>query len=148
MSRDAASPETVPRDISDETIIQDTPERRLAVLGEIDEAYGRDVRAGARNQHDAPRAAAIQWSEKLEAAGLFGPRPLDALADCCLRLLEKVAPHVPRGDRSAATPPAPKRGLDDHDSEVARALLRGKHGFEDDPHRTVSPTDVTSDIYA
>ena len=43
----AASPETVPRDIIDETIIQDTPERRLAVLGEIDEAYGRDVRAGA-----------------------------------------------------------------------------------------------------
>ena len=42
----AASPETVPRDIIDETIIQDTPERRLAVLGEIDEAYGRDVRAG------------------------------------------------------------------------------------------------------
>ena len=83
----------------------------------------------------------------LEAAGLFGPRPLDALADCCLRLLEKVAPHVPRGDRSAATPPAPKRGLDDHDSEVARALLRGKHGVGDDD-RSVSPTDVTSDIYA
>ena len=41
-----------------------------------------------------------------------------------------------------------ERGLDDHDSEVARALLRGKHGVEDDPHRTVSPTDVTSDIYA
>ena len=38
--------------------------------------------------------------------------------------------------------------IDDHDSEVARALLRGKHGVEDDPHRTVSPTDVTSDIYA
>ena len=46
----AASPETVPRDIIDETIIQDTPERRLAVLGEIDEAYGRDVRVGARNR--------------------------------------------------------------------------------------------------
>ena len=56
---------------------------------------------------------------------------------------------MPRGDRSAATPPAPKRGLDDNvDSEVVRALLRGKHGVEDDPHRTVSPTDVTSDIYA
>ena len=41
-----------------------------------------------------------------------------------------------------------KRGLDDHDSEVARALLRGKHGVEDDPHRTVSPTDVTADVYA
>ena len=103
----------------------------------------------ALREHDAPRAAAIQWSEKLQAAGLFGPRPLDALADCCLRLLEKVAPHVPRGDRSAATPPAPKRGLDDNvDSEVARALLRGKHGVEDDPHRTVSPTDVTADVYA
>lgn len=84
----------------------------------------------------------------MQAAGLFGPRPLDALADCCLRLLEKVAPHVPRGDRSAATPPAPKRGLDDGDREVARALLRGKHGVEDDPHRTVSPTDVTADVYA
>ena len=85
----------------------------------------------------------------MQAAGLFGPRPLDALADCCLRLLEKVAPHVPRGDRSAATPPAPKRGLDDNvDCEVARALLRGKHGVEDDPHRTVSPTDVTADVYA
>ena len=45
-------------------------------------------------------------------------------------------------------PPAPKRGLDDHDSEVARALLRGKHGVGDDPHRTVSPTDVTADVYA
>ena len=91
-----ASPETVPRDLDETTvtIIQDTPERRLAVLGEIDEAYGRDVRAGA------------------------------------------------------TTPPAPKRGLDDHDSEVARALLRGKHGVEDDPHRTVSPTDVTADVYA
>ena len=91
-----ASPETVPRDLDETTvtIIQDTPERRLAVLGEIDEAYGRDVRAGA-------------------------------------------------------TPPAPKRGLDDNvDSEVARALLRGKHGVEDDPHRTVSPTDVTADVYA
>ena len=46
-----ASPETVPRDLDETTvtIIQDTPERRLAVLGEIDEAYGRDVRAGARN---------------------------------------------------------------------------------------------------
>ena len=45
-----ASPETVPRDLDETTvtIIQDTPERRLAVLGEIDEAYGRDVRAGAR----------------------------------------------------------------------------------------------------
>ena len=44
-----ASPETVPRDLDETTvtIIQDTPERRLAVLGEIDEAYGRDVRAGA-----------------------------------------------------------------------------------------------------
>ena len=43
-----ASPETVPRDLDETTvtIIQDTPERRLAVLGEIDEAYGRDVRAG------------------------------------------------------------------------------------------------------
>ena len=42
-----------------------------------------------------------------------------------------------------------KRGLDDNvDSEVARALLRGKHGVEDDPHRTVSPTDVTADVYA
>ena len=61
--------------------------------------------------------------------------------------MEKVAPHVPRGDRSAATPPAPKRGLDDHDSEVARALLRGKHGVEDDD-RSVSPTDVTADVYA
>ena len=41
-----ASPETVPRDLDETTvtIIQDTPERRLAVLGEIDEAYGRDVR--------------------------------------------------------------------------------------------------------
>ena len=46
------------------------------------------------------------------------------------------------------TPPAPKRGLDDHDPEVARALLRGKHGVADDPHRTVSPTDVTADVYA
>ena len=47
-----ASPETVPRDLDETTvtIIQDTPERRLAVLGEIDEAYGRDVRAGARNR--------------------------------------------------------------------------------------------------
>jgi hypothetical protein len=50
-------------------------------------------------------------------------------------------------EEHAATPPAPKRGLDDHDSEVARALLRGKHA-PDDPHRTVSPTDVTADVYA
>ena len=40
----AASPETVPRDIIDETIIQDTPERRLAVLGEIDDAPGPRIR--------------------------------------------------------------------------------------------------------
>ena len=33
------------------------------------------------------------------------------------------------------------------DSEVARALLRGKHGVEDDD-RSVSPTDVTADVYA
>jgi hypothetical protein len=121
--------------------------RDLGFVGARAAVAGAAVLAALR-EHDAPRAAAIQWSEKLQAAGLFGPRPLDALADCCLRLLEKVAPHVPRGDRSAATPPAPKRGLDDHDSEVARALLRGKHGVEDDPHRTVSPTDVTADVYA
>ena len=53
-----ASPETVPRDLDETTvtIIQDTPERRLAVLGEIDEAYGRDVRAGASHHDHTARA--------------------------------------------------------------------------------------------
>ena len=59
--------------------------------------------------------------------------------------LDFESAHAPQG---YPTPPAPKRGLDDHDSEVARALLRGKHGVGDDPHRTVSPTDVTADVYA
>ena len=60
-----ASPETVPRDLDETTvtIIQDTPERRLAVLGEIDEAYGRDVRAGARN-HLSPRTTSTATSPK------------------------------------------------------------------------------------
>ena len=42
-----ASPETVPRDLDETTvtIIQDTPERRLAVLGEIDEAYDHAPRS-------------------------------------------------------------------------------------------------------
>ena len=33
-------------------------------------------------------------------------------------------------------------------AKSAISNLRGKHGVEDDPHRTVSPTDVTADIYA
>ena len=79
----AASPETVPRDIIDETIIQDTPERRLAVLGEIDEAYGRDVRAGARNhlfhqnrERRRPAAAAPRppWPAPARAAAARSSR--------------------------------------------------------------------------
>ena len=71
----AASPETVPRDIIDETIIQDTPERRLAVLGEIDEAYGRDVRAGARNHlSPEPRAPPARGRGPTPAAARAGPR--------------------------------------------------------------------------
>ena len=75
-----ASPETVPRDLDETTvtIIQDTPERRLAVLGEIDEAYGRDVRAGARN-HLSP------WPRHASAA--------------------RARPHNERGPRRPAPPP-------------------------------------------
>ena len=71
----AASPETVPRDIIDETIIQDTPERRLAVLGEIDEAYGRDVRAGARNR-------LLLEPKPRRRSAAAAPRPPRRLARC------------------------------------------------------------------
>ena len=98
MSRDAASPETVPRDIIDETIIQDTPERRLAVLGEIDEAYGRDVRAGARNH---------LFTRTMSAAG---PRPRR---------------HDHRGARRAAPPP--REILEDIFPRAGRGRLRA-HG--------------------
>ncbi len=72
-----ASPETVPRDLDETTvtIIQDTPERRLAVLGEIDEAYGRDVRAGARNHlSPEPRAPPARGRGPTPAAARAGPR--------------------------------------------------------------------------
>ena len=94
----AASPETVPRDIIDETVIQDTPERRLAVLGEIDEAYGRDVRAGARNR---------LFTGTMSAAG---PRPR------------------PRDHRGARRPaPPPREILKDSFPRAGRARLRA-HG--------------------
>ena len=73
-----ASPETVPRDLDETTvtIIQDTPERRLAVLGEIDEAYGRDVRAGARNHLTTIPPAPAQSAESTTPRPGRRPEPI------------------------------------------------------------------------
>ena len=88
----------------------------------------------------APRAAADRGIDRRREKNPFR---------AVLALTTAPRASAPARQKPSATPPAPKRGLDDNvDSEVARALLRGKHGVEDDPHRTVSPTDVTADVYA
>ena len=86
-----ASPETVPRDLDETTvtIIQDTPERRLAVLGEIDEAYGRDVRAGARNHLSPwPRHASAARARPHNERGPRRPAPLPPFGTVSFQICE------------------------------------------------------------
>lgn len=117
--------------------------RDLAFVGQGAVVAGAAVLAALR-EHDAPRLEAERWAARLARVGLFGPRPLEALGACCLRLLSTVAPHVPRGSRCELTPTM-TRGLDAVDAEVAAMRL-----IQQDKAlllRTISPADVTADVY-